>query len=97
MSEGKRVRFFSKEVDDFGHPIVYRAYYVRGREANPGESHSGWGVAKVYALSPVDAPVPSNTTSTAAGGAVGAIAKAIVGLKSLNGDDFIMRVSSLDD
>jgi hypothetical protein len=80
----KRISFSNTELDNFGMPTNYRAYFIIARKAEVGEStHQSDGIAKVYTLS-TQAVALNQDHVVAAGGSENAVALAIEKLKALN-------------
>ena len=81
----KHVSFSNDQLDDFGMPTEYRAYFISARKTKPGESANDKsdGIAKVYQLSMQAIPLnPENII--APDGPENAVALAIERLKELN-------------
>lgn len=80
----KKVHFFNTELDDYGMPTNFRAYFIISRKAEVGESANQTdGRAKVYTLSS-QAVALNPEYVVAEGGAENAVNLAIERLKLLN-------------
>jgi hypothetical protein len=80
----KHVSFSNTELDNFGMPTNYRAYFIMARKAESGESaHQSDGIAKIYTLS-TQAVALNPDHVVADGGPENAVSLAIEKLKSLN-------------
>lgn len=79
----KRVSYSNSELDNYGMPTNYNAYYIIGREANAGEAQKGDGIAKIYILS-LQATQFNPDFVIAAGGAEKAVEVALGKLRTFH-------------
>lgn len=79
----KKIYFTSVEQDNFGMPMIYRAYVLIGKNASIGEALRDQGITKIYAISNATENLNPDTV-VAFGGIEGSMQEAIKQLKILN-------------